>query len=265
MRRNDDEADFLDSVPAPDTVMPGLDDSEDRRCLEAAIPVMVGLLIVALIFGKIAIYRFVGQQAGILSGLVLLQQPLVALIVGAVLFWLLYAVPIVGIIVWGMAAILGVGAVLVTVFKQTSPPMVVPSELVPAPLAAGSPASLPRAGFWSRFLASLLDLILVSLLVGTLFRKPTYFPPCWIVYHLALWWWRGTTLGGIVLGLNIVRIDGQRLTLPVAFVRLLGAFFSGAVLFLGFFWAGWSADKRSWHDRIAGTLVVKCPDGAALM
>jgi hypothetical protein len=33
--------------------------------------------------------------------------------------------------------------------------------------------------------------------------------------------------------------------------------FRRQALFVGFFWAGWTKDRQSWHDRIAGTTVVK--------
>jgi len=34
------------------------------------------------------------------------------------------------------------------------------------------------------------------------------------------------------------------------------------VLGLGFFWAGWSREKQSWHDKIADTIIVKLPKNA---
>ena len=37
LRRDEDDADFLESVPAPDTMTPDLDESDDRRLLETAL------------------------------------------------------------------------------------------------------------------------------------------------------------------------------------------------------------------------------------
>jgi RNA polymerase sigma-70 factor (ECF subfamily) len=37
LKRNEEDADFLESVAAPDTMTPGLDDSDDRVLLEAAL------------------------------------------------------------------------------------------------------------------------------------------------------------------------------------------------------------------------------------
>jgi uncharacterized RDD family membrane protein YckC len=123
---------------------------------------------------------------------------------------------------------------------------------------------LPRAGFWIRFLATLLDLVLVSLIVFLAFKRPAWFPLAWLIYHLGFWIWQGTTVGGIICSLRIVRLNGERLTPAAATVRLLGSIFSLAVAGLGFFWAGWSADKQSWHDKIAGTTIVRLSKSPAL-
>jgi uncharacterized RDD family membrane protein YckC len=60
-------------------------------------------------------------------------------------------------------------------------------------------------------------------------------------------------------------VDGQPVTFWVALVRSLASFFSALALFLGFFWAGWDREKQAWHDKIAGTMVVRLPKGAGLI
>jgi hypothetical protein len=35
--------------------------------------------------------------------------------------------------------------------------------------------------------------------------------------------------------------------------------------FLGFFWIGWDRDKQGWHDKIAGTVVVRVPKSTSLV
>lgn len=37
----------------------------------------------------------------------------------------------------------------------------------------------------------------------------------------------------------------------------IGKFLSGLVLGLGYFWAIWDKDSQAWHDKIAGTVVIK--------
>jgi len=43
-----------------------------------------------------------------------------------------------------------------------------------------------------------------------------------------------------------------------AFLReFVGKFISSIFLSLGYFWAIWDKEKQGWHDKIAGTIVVK--------
>jgi uncharacterized RDD family membrane protein YckC len=241
----------------------------------AIVPLLFCGLLAAFLFGKVAVYRYAGQQVGAQLGWVALQQPLLALFVGALLFCLLYTVPVLGFLAWGAVASLGVGAVLLAVFKRPPPaagPEAAmaaagsPSSGVPPPLGTPeSSALLPRVGFWWRTLATALDLALVGMVMAAVFHRPRWFLLAWVTYHLVLWAWRGTTVGGIVFGLKIVRTDGQPMNFAVALVRLLGGFFSAAAFGLGFFWAGWSRDKQSWHDKIAGTIVVKSARPTALV
>jgi uncharacterized RDD family membrane protein YckC len=79
-----------------------------------------------------------------------------------------------------------------------------------------------------------------------------------------MWSWKGTTIGGVVFGLRIVRRDGRPIDFAVALLRSLASFFSALVVFVGFFWAGWNREKQSWHDLIAGTIVIKVPKGVPL-
>jgi hypothetical protein len=125
---------------------------------------------------------------------------------------------------------------------------------------------LPRAGFWKRFLASMLDLLIVALAVAVIpVIGPALFIPCAVVYFVALWTWRGTTLGGIVFGHKMIRTDGRPVSFAVALVRSLLSLFSMVVFFLGFLWAAWDREKQTWHDKIAGTVVINMPQGLALI
>ena len=92
-----------------------------------------------------------------------------------------------------------------------------------------------------------------------------FFPYLWIAYHVGMWLWKGTTIGGIVCSLKVVRVDGRPLDFPVALVRGLASVFSFLALCVGFFWAGWTPEKQSWHDKIAGTVIVKVPRGVSLI
>jgi len=120
----------------------------------------------------------------------------------------------------------------------------------------------PKAGFWERIGAAFLDVILVSILCVVLHPIA---PLVALAYFSSLWAWRGTTIGGIVVGLKVVRVDGKPLTFPVSLVRSLAAAFSILVLFLGYLWMIWDPEKQGWHDKIAGTVVLKLPKGIPLL
>jgi uncharacterized RDD family membrane protein YckC len=86
-----------------------------------------------------------------------------------------------------------------------------------------------------------------------------------LAYFAGLWTWRGTTVGGIVVNLKVVRADGQPMNLAAALVRALAAAFSVIVFFLGFLWILWDKERQGWHDKIAGTAVVRLPRGVPLV
>jgi uncharacterized RDD family membrane protein YckC len=80
-----------------------------------------------------------------------------------------------------------------------------------------------------------------------------------------MWTWKGTTIGGIVCALKVVRVDGREVDFTVALVRGLAAVFSFVALGIGFFWVGWTRERQGWHDLIAGTVIVRVPRGMSLI
>jgi uncharacterized RDD family membrane protein YckC len=119
----------------------------------------------------------------------------------------------------------------------------------------------PRATFLDRVAAFALDAILVGIAVNVLdlTRHDGWFPLLLIAYHIAFWAWRGTTLGGIIVGLRVLRVQGTELRFVDALVRGLASVFSLAALGIGCLWMLHDPEKQMWHDKIAGTLVVKVP------
>jgi uncharacterized RDD family membrane protein YckC len=131
----------------------------------------------------------------------------------------------------------------------------------PATTMATDLAVYPRATFLDRVAAFALDAVLVAIAVNLLdlSRHDGWFPLMLVAYHVAFWAWRGTTLGGIVVGLRVIRVQGTDLRFPDALVRGLSGIFSVAALGIGCFWMLNDPEKQMWHDKIAGTLVVKVP------
>jgi uncharacterized RDD family membrane protein YckC len=136
-----------------------------------------------------------------------------------------------------------------------------------------SAATLLRVGFWLRLAATALDLIMIGIITGMsehLFRVVNFHPgggfPLWVaVYHVIFWATKGTTIGGIICGLKVVRLDDRPVDWGVAAIRALSAFLSLAVAGIGFIWVAFDDEKQSWHDKIAGTTIVKVPKGTALL
>ena len=155
--------------------------------------------------------------------------------------------------------------------SSAQPPGTVASVVAAPPLGAVTTSpptpeawSLPRARFWERMGAGFLDLILVGILSGLVGRGALGLLVT-LAYFAGMWAWKGTTVGGVVLKLKVVRLDGQPITFPVALVRGLAAAFSVVVMFLGFLWIAWDKEKQGWHDKIAGTVVVRLPHTQSLV
>jgi uncharacterized RDD family membrane protein YckC len=85
------------------------------------------------------------------------------------------------------------------------------------------------------------------------------------IYGAIMWKLRGTTVGGIVFDLHVVRMDGRPVDWETAIVRALGCFLSLAVAGLGFIWIAFDHDRQAWHDKIAGTVVVRAKRGVPLL
>lgn len=143
------------------------------------------------------------------------------------------------------------------------PPPVVPVTSVPVVISA---ATMPRAGFWIRIGASVLDLLIVGIAVSLM---PDFWQPnlmlIFATYCCVMWALKGTTIGGIICGLKLVRLDDRRVDWATAIVRALGGFLSLAAAGVGFIWVAFDDQKQSWHDKIAGTTIVHVPKGVSLV
>ena len=78
------------------------------------------------------------------------------------------------------------------------------------------------------------------------------------LYPILTTWWLGGTFGKLVCGLRVVRSDGEALSfLRCAARELLKMFVSGPILCIGFLLAAFTEEKKTLHDMICDTRVVK--------
>jgi len=126
-------------------------------------------------------------------------------------------------------------------------------------------SSLPRAGFWIRMAALFLDMLLVAVALATLNGSHHVLLIAMAAYGAIMWKFKGTTVGGILFNLQVVRADDRELDWPTASVRALSCFLSLACLGLGFLWIAFDDNKQAWHDKIAGTVVVRVSKGVSLV
>lgn len=134
------------------------------------------------------------------------------------------------------------------------------------------------AGFWVRVGASLIDTVLVlcvtlPLLVAVygwayfdgshsgLFAGSADFLLSWVapaVAVVAFWVYKQATPGKMVFRAKVVDAKtGNPLTVGQSVGRYLGYFVSTVPLGLGLIWVAFDPKKQGWHDKLAGTVVIR--------
>jgi uncharacterized RDD family membrane protein YckC len=149
---------------------------------------------------------------------------------------------------------------------------------------AAEPVDLPRAGLARRFAAMLYDGLLLAalLMVVTACFLPftggeavtwRQFPPLAVLHRLACvlaivaycglpWTQRGQTLGMTTWRLRVQRNDGYLLTWRDVVQRLAVSLLSWIPAGLGWWWALFDRERRTWHDTLSRTRVVVLPKRA---
>jgi uncharacterized RDD family membrane protein YckC len=144
-----------------------------------------------------------------------------------------------------------------------------------------APGIMIYAGFWIRFVARVIDGVLLGV-VGLLIQIPLTLTLAFprrgadpramfavagissaanmliaVVYETYFLTTRGATLGKIALGLRVVRPDGERITAGRAAGRYFAYLLSLFTLSIGFIIAAFDSEKRAMHDRICDTRVIR--------
>lgn len=134
------------------------------------------------------------------------------------------------------------------------------------------------AGFWVRALATIIDSILIMLIAFPplvyiygweyfyvektgFIAGPADFLISWVLPFVAVivfWIKKQATPGKMVVGVKVVdAVTGNTMSVGQSIGRYLAYIVSLLPLGLGFVWIAFDNKKQGWHDKLAGTVVVK--------
>jgi uncharacterized RDD family membrane protein YckC len=133
------------------------------------------------------------------------------------------------------------------------------------------------AGFWIRFVALLIDsiiLAIVSILIGfvlglflgVLGAEPEQAAVVGNVVGILIAWLyfalqesspKQATIGKQAMGISVSDLNGDRITFARATGRYFAKILSGIILLIGYIMAAFTEKRQALHDMIAGTVVVK--------
>jgi uncharacterized RDD family membrane protein YckC len=144
------------------------------------------------------------------------------------------------------------------------------------PPAASDTEELEYVGFWARVGAALIDTVLLLLVCmplvtfvygsrywtsDSLLQGPVDFVINWLLPAVAVivfWIYRQATPGKMAIGARIVdAATGGKPSTRQLIVRYLGYYVSMLPLMAGIVWVAFDPRKQGWHDKLAGTVVVR--------
>ena len=147
------------------------------------------------------------------------------------------------------------------------------------------------AGFWLRFVASLIDGIVlyivqmiitvplmgimgftalnaesmneaqqmgaIGAIIGIVLMTFLFSSIVQWLYYALMETYYGATLGKMALGLKVTDLEGNKISFLKATGRYFGKILSGLILLIGYIMAAFTEKKQALHDIMAGCLVVK--------
>jgi uncharacterized RDD family membrane protein YckC len=135
---------------------------------------------------------------------------------------------------------------------------------------------LEYAGFWVRVGAALIDTVLVCIIIWPiltavygwsywsseqLVQGPLDVLVSWVAPAVAVvifWIARQATPGKMAIGARIVDAKtGGKPSNGQLVLRYLGYYVAMIPLFVGILWVAFDRRKQGWHDKLAGTVVVR--------
>jgi uncharacterized RDD family membrane protein YckC len=158
------------------------------------------------------------------------------------------------------------------------------------PVSTVENSAIRYAGFWRRFVAFVLDSLILSAVFGMLMfifgigmwsasspmQKGNYYDSSaqaafagammstWMIYFVGSWFYFALmessknqgTLGKMALGLRVSELDGHRISFGRATGRYFAKILSTMTLMIGYIMAAFTSKKQALHDFVAGTMVL---------
>ena len=133
-------------------------------------------------------------------------------------------------------------------------------------------------GFWSRVGASIIDTIILLMITYpillAIYGEEYFFgEEVKFIYGLSdfllsyvfpaiaviiFWIYKSATPGKMIIRAKIVDAEtGNKPSTGQLIGRYFAYYLSGIVFGLGFLWVAWDAKKQGWHDKLAGTVVIR--------
>jgi uncharacterized RDD family membrane protein YckC len=175
-------------------------------------------------------------------------------------------------------------------YAPPPPPPPPPAAYVPPPAPAAAAPGIGYGGFGLRFVARLLDSLILGIPFGVFFALIGGLAVASVsttvdangnvntvaaggaggllillylallvvtVLYFVVLWSRGGTIGQRLLKLRVVdATTGANISMGKAFLRYVGLIIAAIPCYLGLFWVIWDPRKQGWHDKIAGTVVT---------
>ena len=121
------------------------------------------------------------------------------------------------------------------------------------PAPGYGPEGLPYASFGRRAVGLIIDGLIVGA-IGFALDQDFGGTVIGFLYNWLLVAFNdGRTVGKMAMNIRIARPDGSKVDVGVAAARAGMAIVSGIAIGLGYLWAAWDPERRTWHDMVADT------------
>ena len=121
------------------------------------------------------------------------------------------------------------------------------------------------AGLGTRLIALFIDAIvlaLISWVIGLVLGRAEIGGILGFLIGVTYQWYfltqqNGQTPGKKIMGVRVIKVNGQPLQGMDAVIRYIGYYINSFFLMIGWIWAIFDENRQGWHDKLSGTYVIK--------